>query len=278
MKKISMIVFIAVLLHHVSVAQSPGKELPEATTLVPFKLCIGYNITTVLIFPLPVFKCDRGSGDILIHKVAGLENVLHVKAGVPGFTATNLHVFTSDGKVYPFQVAFMSNPGRTTFDLQKLQDTLTPEAAVQLTIPGEWSLGQLLPVVEQSKPFFEKKSTALDMQLRLESIHHSQDLMLFRFQIVNHSNLPYDTDFTKFFIADKRRAKRSSVQQTELTTFYNDIPATVSGHSHNSFTVAVPRFTIAGKKVCRLQVFEKNGGRHVSLNIKNRHLLKAKRI
>jgi hypothetical protein len=42
--------------------------------------------------------------------------------------------------------------------------------------------------------------------------------------------------------------------------------------------IIVPKFTIPDKKEFLIELFEKNGGRHLTLQIKNKHLLKAKTL
>ena len=102
-------------------AQENVNNLPLNTVIKPFKLQVGFYKTTVLIFSSPVLFGDRGFNEVIAAKERGLENILKIKAARKNFSPTNLHVFTSDGKVYPFEIVFSEHPSAFTFDLEKLE-------------------------------------------------------------------------------------------------------------------------------------------------------------
>src|SRR5665213_4036989 len=88
------------------------RDLPPETFIEHYTLAIGYNATTVLIFPASIKPGDKGTSDheFIIQKQPGAENILKLKAARQDFTPSNLHVFTSDGKIYAFDVSFAPNP------------------------------------------------------------------------------------------------------------------------------------------------------------------------
>ncbi len=99
------------LLFYVSIhlslwAAAQPYEIPEvdlasdkATNKV-IKLDVCYSKTTHIVFPSAIVSIDRGSGNILVEKADGVENVLKVKAGTKGFDETSLAVITSGNKLY----------------------------------------------------------------------------------------------------------------------------------------------------------------------------------
>src|SRR5450631_2146099 len=96
--------------------------LPKSTYILPYRLELGYDETTVLIFPASLKPGDKGKSDkeFIVQKQAGMDNVLKLKAGRKGFITSNLHVFTTDGKVYVFDVSYKEKPEQCSFDLTKL--------------------------------------------------------------------------------------------------------------------------------------------------------------
>ena len=92
----------------------------------------------------------------------------------------------------------------------------------------------------------------------------------------NQSNINYDIDQLRFFIRDRKKAKRTATQEIEIGPLYvqNDTP-TIKGLSEQIFVFALPKFTIPDQKYLAVQFMEKNGGRHLELNVKDRKIIKA---
>jgi hypothetical protein len=147
----------------VDLKAQPAKSLSEAFTIEPYKLEVGFNKTTHLIFPLSITSIDRGSTGILAQKATGVDNILKVKADMKNFEETNLSVITSDGKLYSFVVCFNGNPaylnlsldsayGHSSKDAFRLKTTGTFNEAL-LTITQGWRS-------RQNKPLRAKASNA----------------------------------------------------------------------------------------------------------------------
>lgn len=78
---------------------------------------------------------------------------------------------------------------------------------------------------------------------------------------------------------DKKMAKRTAVQERALTPLriYKPLDA-INGKSTEQNVFLLDQFTIADDKVLRVQIFEKNGGRHQTLQVENSDLIKARLI
>lgn len=263
-------------------AQSDCNNLPNTATVVPFKLEVGYNFNTAIAFPGTIKKAYWGYKDIMAMEVPEVENILLVKAARKNFDPTNLHVFTLDGTLYVFNVTYSDNPIRTTFDLRKVNlDSVTSSTSpVSFSDQplNELQLAQAMQTVKEAKRFLSKADRQYDMILQLRGIFFSHNMLFFSFDLSNASQLDYDVDFMHFYIKDKHKSKRSSFQQRELVPVKKDIINTITGQRTETFVVAVPKFTIPDQKEFFFEVYELNGGRTISLRIKNRQLLKAKPI
>jgi hypothetical protein len=77
------------------------------------------------------------------------------------------------------------------------------------------------------------------------------------------------------YIEDKKKTKRSSSQQFEITPLITTNNDFLPGNSSTDIIICVRKFTIPDARKFRIELFEKNGGRNISLKIKNRHLFKA---
>jgi conjugative transposon TraN protein len=278
MKNIIVILLFAVT-STCAIAQNIVADLPLNTTVIPYKLEVGYNTTTVIIFPVPLLPAaDRGNREIIIQKEKLINNLLKIKAAKCDFKPTNLHVYTVDGKLYVFNITYTEYPGYTTFNLSRLiqDNTISAPLLVDRKLSKESHLVETARKAREMRQCFSKSVQENDMKLQLRTVHTTSDWLVFGFNLSNLSNLNYDIDFIRFYIQDKKRVKRSSIQEQEIAPIYIDPVTTVTGQQRSRFVIIVPKFTIPDKKQFLIEVFEKGGGRHLTIKVKNKHLLKAK--
>jgi len=219
-------------------------------------LSIGFNKTTSLVFPLMIKSVDRGSKDVLVQKIRGVENILEVKAGKENFTETNMTVITADGHLYSFLVHYATDP------------------SLKITIGNEPSIFE--KIAGQKKTVHGVKDAKYEMLLQLKGIYIENDILYYQLELRNFSNISYDIDMMRFFIKDKKQSKRTASQELEQFPLYvYGNTGSVAGQWKQTIVVALPKFTIPDKKLCYVQVMEKNGGRHLLLKINNNKLVKA---
>jgi conjugative transposon TraN protein len=101
-------------------------------------------------------------------------------------------------------------------------------------------------------------------------------LLFLHTEIKNTSNIPFDIGFLVFKIVDKKVVKRTAIQETiiEPVRDYNYLTS-VKGKESESTVFAFKKFTIPDKKQLVVELFEKDGGRHQWIVIKNGDLAKA---
>jgi conjugative transposon TraN protein len=245
-------------------------------------LTVSTNKTSNLIFPFAIKSVDIGSVDLLAQKADGIENVLQLKAAKENFDETNLSVITSDGKFYSFLIDYSRNP--TLLNLRFNDTTNNP---ISLPFPRFKSLKSTderieldaKKILEQKRFLFRIKDKSNGMRLLLPGIYIDNDVLYFKINIENSTNINYDFESLNFFIKDIKEAKRTAVQEIQQTPLliYNDF-GYVNGESKSSFVVALQKFTIPDKKILVIQLMEKNGGRNLSLKLKNKTIVKAKTI
>lgn len=275
MKKINVVVMVyAVLFTMGAFAQQSSKNsLSEITS---DSLAIGYSKTTNIIFPYAIKNVDRGSAEILVQKAKGMENILQIKAAKQQFIPTNLTVVTADGKLYSFLLRY----DEKTPDLNLSVNTTEAQQQVIL-FSGESSNEKELQLYSKLA-FFDKsmirgeKESKNDIKLQLNGIFIQNDVMYYRIVVTNHSKIKYDVDQFRFFIRDSKKVKRTASQEIEILPCYIlNNAATIDEESENTFVFAVPKFTIPEKKYLAIQLMEKNGGRHLALQVKNKKLVQV---
>lgn len=98
-------------------------------------------------------------------------------------------------------------------------------------------------------------------------------------QTKNNSNVPFDTDFIKFKITDKKVPKRTAIQETVLDAVrsYNEV-IEIAGKTTVRTVYALPKFTIPDDKQLLVELYEKNGGRHQVIRVENSDIVNAEVI
>lgn len=259
-----------------------AQSLTSTHTVPVATLEVGYYTTTALVFPAPIVNGDRGYKDLKAIQQSKVSNVLNLKAAVKNFVPTNLHVYTTDSKVYTFLVVYKDNPATTTYDIASFPyadkvraNPLLGDGSGLLSEPG---LQKLITTIHNADPFLHKSANNDDAKVKLLTIHQVGDNLFFKFKLTNSSNLLYHLDFVRAYITDMQRGKRSSLQQRELIAAYQDSVMPFARNASVEFVIAVPKFTLTEGKRFHFEFFERNGGRNIKLDVKNRQLYKARRL
>ena len=225
-------------------------------------LCIATNKTTSLVFPFAVRHVDRGSGDVLVQQVTTADNILLVKAARTGFPETNLSVITGDGALYTFSVCFDAAPLTWVYELPAQTKTSTALYAK--------SLLDNPPVTKGIR------TKRWDVAAAVSGIYVKHDVLFLQLVMTNQSPIDYTVDYLRFYLRDQYMAKRTAVQELELTPLYVAGNAKmISAGSATTIVVAVEAFIIPNRKIFMIEIGEKSGGRSLILQVRNSHLLKA---
>jgi conjugative transposon TraN protein len=225
-------------------------------------LFITTNKTTSLIFPFTIQHVDRGTRDVLVQQVKEADNILLVKAASANFSETNLSVITSDGSLYSFVVNYESKPSSWVYELpSKTSSTVDGYAQSILNNP---------PTMHGIR--YRK----WDMLAKVSGIYIKGNTIYYQLQLDNQSPIDYDIDFIRFYILDKKKSKRTAIQENELKPLYvSGNNKQVKANQKNTLVVALEKFTIPDAKYLAIQIMEKNGGRHLLMKVNNRKIMQA---
>lgn len=225
-------------------------------------LSISKNKTTSLIFPYTIRHVDRGTKDILVQQIKEADNILLVKAATESFTETNLSVVTDDGSVYSFIVNFNSKPPVWVYHLPVIN---------KQTIAA-YANG----ILDNPKRIKGIKDRNRNIKAQLTGIYIKEAVIYYQLHLTNNSPIDYDIEFIRFYIRDKKKGKRTAIQEIELKPLHISGNTTIiKGKGQNIIVAALEKFTIPDAKFLAVQVMEKNGGRHMLLRIDNRNIMQA---
>lgn len=218
--------------------------------------------TTTLIFPLKIIHIDRGSSQIIVQPIKEADHVLLVKAADSSMTETNLSVIMSDGTVYSMNTRFSHNPTQLVYLLPRQARATTQQIAERL--------------LDNPASIRVIHSQNQDMEIKLTGLYVGEGKTYFQVELVNQGPIDYDIEMSSYFIKDKKRGRRSSVQQVDLSPLH-----IVGDHQRirafESTTAvwAFDKFTLGRQQRFFCTIREKSGGRHLRLSIGHRTLLRA---
>ena len=244
--------------------------------------------TVHLIFPSAVKYVDLGSTDIIAGKSDGVENVVRVKAAVEGFSEeTNFSVITSDGTFYSFIVVYADQPALLNINMDQWKAGEHPVAGgggVQVAELGTEDPALVRKVMytiyqRNRRDVKHIGSREFGMTALLRGIYVHRDLLFLHISLANASNVPFDVDFIRFRIVDKKVAKRTAQQETTIEPVRTYSALTrIEGQSSGRMVYAFGKITIPDDKFLEVEIYEKDGSRHQRFHIENADLVAARLI
>lgn len=289
------LIYLTLIAALMTAAQVTAQTAPEAPAEIrPLRIEAGFSKTVHILFPSPVTYIDIGSMDIIAGKADGAGNVVRVKAAVRNFTTeTNLTVITEDGGFFSFDVHYAENPAVSTIDISALKQPAVENGSTQPE-PASAEGRVLLQEVGREKPATVKRvlgdiyrQNRIDVKgvrtkkygigVEVLGIYVHNDVIYIHTMISNETNISFEVDARQFIVADRKLAKRTAQQQTPLDILRvcND-PTVVRGHQRQRTVFALQKFTIPDDKVLLLEIIERNGARHQTVEIPAKELLDAK--
>jgi hypothetical protein len=231
---------------------SPG--LYAQIAIRPYPLAVCSRQTSNLVFPYPIRSVDRGSPDIEVQKARGVDNILQVKAARADFQTTNLTVVTADGQLYSFRVSYQAEPDSLNirFAEQRMQ-----ELRANLHGPGVRDGG---------------------LSMQLTGLHLREQLLLLTVHIRNRSALPFDMGVPRVYIRDRKRPKRTAIQEIPLEPVfvYSHGPFLGPGEMQEEL-IALKPFIFSRHQSCILELADREGGRDLRCRLGRNLLLKRTR-
>jgi conjugative transposon TraN protein len=242
---------------------------------------ISESKATHLICPEKVTYLQVGDpARILAEVVPEHPSLVRVKATEPFEEETSLTLVCA-GKVYSVLVGYR-NTDRVEYRLKSFhgEDSVVPSEG---NLP-EYVLKELGAriLAKKTKHIRNRKTKKEGMQLRLNNIWLSNDLLFFEVSITNKTNIGYRVEGFNWWIDDKKQLKATNVQEYPVATQfqYYGMEYIPAGTTLREVFV-LPKLTIPDKRVLRIEMLEKalgNTGRKLSLDIKNRDILRARKL
>lgn len=271
--------------------QGITQKFPYGQMVVPYGVQVTFAKTVHIIFPSTVKYVDLGSPHIIAGKADGAENIIRVKAATEGFPGeTNFSVICEDGSFYSFNAKYTKEPEMLNIEMKDFLEngSITDYSHTRMNIYFR-ELGNesplLVKLIMQSihknndREIRHLGCKRFGVQFLVKGIYVHNGMFYFHTQVKNSSNVPFDTDFIKFKIVDKKVAKHTAIQESVLypVRSFNEV-ITISGKATVRTVYTLPKFTIPDDKILVIELVEKNGARHQNIRIESSDIVNAKVI
>ena len=255
----------------------------------PYKIEISSNKTTHIIFPFSIKSVDRGSLDVLAQKSPGADAVLQLKADHARIPPTNVTVITADNKLYSFLVVYDSMPQRLTISFDSNSSPLTNQTHIITNNAAKLANGErpddgtlqaaAILVAGKKKKELHLQDSHERMSIRLTAIYIRNDVYYFSFKVSDKSNVSFSLESISFTVKDTKKVKRKASQEKAIEPLFQyGTEEIVRGHEQRKWVVALPKFTLEDNKHLLIQILEQDGGRNLSIEVQNKHLLSARKL
>lgn len=252
--------------------------------IAPYDIEVTYDKTSHIIFPSGIRYVDLGSDNIVAGKAEDADNVLRVKASIAGFDEeTNFSVITEDGHFYGFNVCYSDAPlilghniakGSMISDRSKNNNVRFEELGAT---PASLSGLVMAALYDRDKKTLRGiKSESYGIEFSLKGLYVHNDKYYFHTALENSTNIPYNVDFIKFRIVDRKVAKRTVIQDLEIDPlrYYRPLLAVPAKNVEKNI-IMLDVFTLNKGQMLEIELVEKNGGRGQVLKLKNSDLQQA---
>jgi conjugative transposon TraN protein len=250
--------------------------------------------TIHIVFPFEIKEVDAGTSDVIVEITPSFNNVLKVKSAKnKDFTETNLTVLTGDGGLYSFITNYQKDPEILNINIgNNLKTDILASNELKINhfqkshfVSSSLNISEAailnnLQKATQSGSFIRNVGVH-NLQLRglLKGIYTEEGILYLTMDILNETDIDYEIDFIKLYIKDKELVKKMTVQEEELVII-NKYPSDLVVHAEvkHRFSVATTLRSLSEDKIMEVEIYEKNGGRHLRFPIDPKILSKAKKI
>lgn len=270
--------------------QGITQKFPYGQMVTPYGVQVTFAKTVHIIFPSTVKYVDLGSTHLIAGKADGAENVIRVKAATEDFPGeTNFSVICEDGSFYSFNAKYANEPEMLNIEMKDfLENDITDYSHTRMNIYFR-ELGNESPLLVKliMQSIYKNNDREIrhlgckrfGIQFLIKGIYVHNGMFYFHTQVKNSSNVPFDTDFIKFKVVDKKVAKRTAIQESVLypVRSFNEV-ITIGGKSTIRTVYTLPKFTIPDDKILVIELVEKNAGRHQNIRIESSDIVNARVI
>ena len=233
--------------------------------------------TTHLFFPEEIIYAKQGNEDAI--KIDLKNNFITINNPHIEFKESNL--FCMDSKMNLYDIIVKNDyTDSYVYNFNCGEDSIGNDINIAKISINENKLDAVLnKVLKRKREIFSVGQIKNKFELSMTNVIIENDLLFFVFEVKNKSDITYNIDFIKCFVIDKKIAKNAVLQEEVKEYDYHlNFNEKIDSRSKNRFVLAFNKFTIPDNKLFKVEINEKNGGRHASIEIENQIITGAKKL
>lgn len=245
------------------------------------RITINENKVIHLISKEKITYLQVGNPDLILAEIVSEHsNLARIKA-VKTYEEESSITLVSGDKLYAISLLF-GEAKKTAFQLDSFKAMKTD--LYQGSLMSQKSLRKTCRyILSQKKKHIRKRKPPKDgICMHLRNIYLLDDALFFELEIENKTNMAYDVEGFMWWIDDKKRLKATNTQEYQIhPKFQYDELKRIPAQSKAREVFVLPKFTIADKRILRIELLEKalgNTGRKVFVELKNKHILRVKSL
>ncbi|MEB0301538.1 DUF4138 domain-containing protein [Mucilaginibacter sp. 5C4] len=229
---------------------------------------ISRDRTTALFFKSSVKIIGKTPPDF---KVRQIENgLITLKAINPDFKSVKLNIQDQNtNQVYHIPVQYSYGRAGRRIEVAGSRSIIT---VIRTPVTNYSAIGNQLASGKRSDVVDRKKIGGVKAWVNKLSLANNK--VFFRLDIRNRSNLPYDVDFIRFYIRDLKTVARMATHEQEIVPLYSNLNkhTTVLKSKEIAKVFGFHRFSLSEDQALNIELYERNGNRHLYLQIKQKDL------
>lgn len=231
--------------------------------------------TTALFFKSAVKVISKSTPDFDVDQK---ENALiTIKALTTNFSPTRINVQEiSTAKIYHIPIEYSYGRAGRRIDV----DGATP-MTVRVIKTADYNYNAIVTQLAEGKrkDVVDHEKTG-GVKAWVDKLSLAGNRIFFRLDIRNKSNLPYEIDFVRFYIRDLKTVARMATHEQEIVPLITTLHKKTSiAHKQEIAKIfGFHRFSLSEDQALNIELYERNGNRHLYLQIKQKDLDDLKTI
>lgn len=235
---------------------------------------ISRDKTTALFFKSSVKVVGKTSPDFEVRQIEN--GLITLKANNPDFKSVKLNIQDRNtNQVYHIPVKYSYGQAGRRIEVGGSRAVIT---VIRSPVTNYTAIGSQLASGKRSDVVDRKNTGGVKAWVNKLSLANNK--VFFRLDIRNRSNLPYDVDFIRFYIRDLKTVARMATHEQEIVPIYLDLfkHTTILKRKEIAKVFGFHRFSLSDDQALNIELYERNGNRHLYLQIKQKDLDDLKTI
>lgn len=230
---------------------------------------ISRDKTTAIFFKSAVKIISKPTSDFDVNQKE--DALITIKALDAGFKPTRINVQEiSTSKIYHIPVEYSYGRAGRRIDV----DGAAP-VSIRVIKTADYNYNTVVTRLAEGKrkDVVDHKKTG-GIKAWVDKLSLAGNTIFFRLDIRNKSNLPYEIDFVRFYIRDLKTVARMATHEQEIVPLISSLRKKTSiAHKQEIAKVfGFHRFSLSEDQALNVELYERNGNRHLYLQIKQKDL------